>query len=161
MKKTLSRRESLKLGASLGATAFALPFLDVQNEAHAFTTKSHIKISESDGGEDWVEVHKGKGTTLATRFPFDGGAKPANFLTYDFPPGASEGVHTHNIGDEEMGSYDEFYYVVSGSGQMEIDGEIVHVKEGDHVFTPNGVAHGIENTSKTNHLKVFLTYIER
>lgn len=32
---------------------------------------------------------------------------------------------------------------------------------GDHVFTPIGVPHGIENTSDEHHLKVFLTFIYR
>jgi mannose-6-phosphate isomerase-like protein (cupin superfamily) len=52
--------------------------------------------------------------------------------------GASEGVHTHKPQDASLGSFDEFYYIVSGSGEMQIDGQKVPVRPGDHVFTPNG-----------------------
>jgi mannose-6-phosphate isomerase-like protein (cupin superfamily) len=59
------------------------------------------------------------------------------------------------------GQSDEFYYVISGSGEMEIDGEKVPVTAGDHIFTPNGVAHGIENTTAEGDLKVYLLAVKR
>ena len=107
-------------------------------------------------------IHGGKGVTAVKSFKFEGEPSPAHFLIYDFPPGSSEGVHVHdqsNGGGE--GAYDEYYYVISGEGQMEIDGEIMPVRQGDHIHTPLGVFHGIENTSSSEHLRVFLTYISR
>jgi quercetin dioxygenase-like cupin family protein len=107
-------------------------------------------------------VHEGKGTIDIKMFFKDEGApKPALLLIYNIPPGASEGVHTHNVGDQKMGSFDEFYYIMDGSGQMQIDGKVVPVCTGDHIFTPNGVSHGIENTSSTSHLKVYLVAMIR
>lgn len=107
-------------------------------------------------------VHEGKGT-IGVKFFFrhEGVAKPALLLNYNIPPGASEGVHTHNPGSVEQGSFDEFYYILSGNGEMEIDGKKVPVKPGDHIFTPNGVAHGIENTSTSGDLKVYLVAMIR
>jgi oxalate decarboxylase/phosphoglucose isomerase-like protein (cupin superfamily) len=96
-----------------------------------------------------------------TKITTAGLSKPAMLLIYDIPPGASEGVHTHNVGDTKVGSYDEFYYIISGQGEMQIAGERVAVKPGDHVFVPNGVAHGIENTAVDGNLKVYLTAIGR
>jgi len=154
MKKNISRRDGLKLGIAMGVSAFT-------GTSIAADKKSYSKISESAGREIWDDIHGGKGSVPTKRFGFDGAMQPANFLTYDFPPGASEGIHTHILNDENAGSFDEFYYVVSGVGQMEIDGEIVPIKEGDHVFTPIGVSHGIENTSEKENLKVFLTFILR
>lgn len=63
--------------------------------------------------------------------------------------------------NDPEGSFDEFYYILSGSGEMEIDGRRVPVKAGDHIFTPNGVAHGIENTSIGENLKVYLVAMRR
>ncbi len=109
----------------------------------------------------WASAHGGKGTIGVKTFPFAGCTLPTNFLTYDIPPHASEGVHTHHLDDPVEGSFDECYYIVAGEGRMEIGGGTVPVKAGDHVFVPVGVPHGIENTSPTAHLKVFLTYIYR
>lgn len=109
----------------------------------------------------WISIHEGKGLSGFKYYRFDGAALPASFVTYDLPPGASEGVHTHLLDDPVEGSFDEFYYIVSGSGQMEIGDEIVPVTAGDHVFTPIGTPHGIENTAKNQNLKVFLTFVFR
>jgi gentisate 1,2-dioxygenase len=110
----------------------------------------------------YAGVHEGKGA-LNIKFFFrdEGAPKPALLLIYNIPPGASEGVHTHNVGDKKMGSFDEFYYILAGSGVMEIDGQKVPVAVGDHIFTPNGVSHGIENTSSDADLKVYLVAMTR
>ena len=110
----------------------------------------------------YPHVHEGKGA-IDVKFFFrqDRYAHPALLLIYDIAPGASEGVHTHRPGDTVMGSYDEFYYILSGSGVMEIDGKKLTVTAGDHIFTPNEVAHGIENTSDTVPLKVYLVAVIR
>ena len=107
-------------------------------------------------------IHQGKGTGRARLFRFDGASAPAYFLIYDLPPGASEGVHVHYLDNHNKeGSFDEYYYFMSGQGQMEIDGEIVPVAKGDHVHTPLEVAHGVENTHASENLRVFLTFIQR
>ena len=54
---------------------------------------------------------------------------------------------------------DEYYYVISGSGIMRIDGEIVDVSQGDFIYTPAGASHGIENTAEHGQLIVMLTVI--
>jgi mannose-6-phosphate isomerase-like protein (cupin superfamily) len=107
-------------------------------------------------------VYEGKGA-IHVKFFFrkEGAPEPARILIYTIPPGASEGVHIHQPGDTKVGSFDEFYYIISGSGEMEIEGETVPVTAGDHVFIPNGVAHGIENTSATADLKVYLLAVMR
>jgi oxalate decarboxylase/phosphoglucose isomerase-like protein (cupin superfamily) len=107
-------------------------------------------------------VYEGKGA-IDVKFFFrkEGAPEPARLLVYTIPPGASEGVHLHRPGDAKFGSFDEFYYIISGSGEMEIEGEKVPVTAGDHVFIPNGVAHGIENTSAEGDLKVYLLAVMR
>jgi mannose-6-phosphate isomerase-like protein (cupin superfamily) len=107
-------------------------------------------------------AHEGKGTIdVKLFFQEESASKPALLLIYTIPPGASEGVHTHNIGDPKMGSFDEFYYIISGRGEMQIDGKKLLVSAGDHIFTPNGAAHGIENTAHEGDLKVYLVAVTR
>jgi hypothetical protein len=122
----------------------------------------YAKEVEADGMVALPSLHQGKGKAKIRYFPFDGAPAPAHFILYDLPPGASEGVHTHFLDDRNKeGAFDEYYYIISGQGQMEIDGENVPVKQGDHVHTPLDVAHGIENTHATEDLRVFLTFIKR
>jgi len=120
------------------------------------------KDSEANGVVEITGIHAGKGTGKAKFFGFDGAPAPAHFIIYDLPPGASEGVHVHFLDDRnQQGSFDEYYYFISGQGQMEIDGEIIAVAQGDHVHTPLEVAHGVENTHPAENLRVFLTFIKR
>ena len=120
------------------------------------------KDREADGMVEITGIHEGKGKGKAKFFRFAGAPFPAHFMVYDLPPGASEGVHVHFLDDRNKeGSFDEYYYIISGQGQMEIDGTIVPVAKGDHVHTPLEVAHGIENTHATEDLRVFLTFIKR
>lgn len=158
---SISRRESLLLGACGLASARLGQTQSMDTSRPWVRSTKFVKDAEHDGMRSYERVHEGKGSTGVKYFPFDHAPAPANFMIYDFPPGASEGVHVHRLGDAQLGSYDEYYYVVSGSGRMEIDGQIVPVKAGDHVFTPLDVHHGIENTSANENLKIFLTYIER
>ena len=124
--------------------------------------RGYTKDREADGMREIAGIHQGKGTGKAKWFRFANTPWPAHFMIYDLPPGASEGVHVHFLDDRNKeGAFDEYYYVMSGQGQMEIDGEIVPVAAGDHVHTPLEVAHGIENTHPTEHLRVFLTFIAR
>jgi len=157
----ISRRASLILG-TFGLVSLQPARPQSMDRSAPWVRKAQfVKDIEQEGMRSYEHVHEGKGSTGVRLFRFDRAPAPANFLVYDFPPGASEGVHVHRFGNRKLGSFDEFYYIVSGAGQMEIDGQVVPVKAGDHVFTPLDVFHGIENTSTGENLKVFLTYVER
>lgn len=62
------------------------------------------------------------------------------FAQVTVPPGSSIGYHQH-IGESET------YYIVSGSGEYNDNGEIYTVSPGDRTFTDSGMWHGIENKS--------------
>ncbi|MGC4252610.1 MAG: cupin domain-containing protein [Sphingobium sp.] len=130
--------------------------------ARSLGKATFAKDSEATGMLEYAGIHDGKGSAKVKFFAFGGAPNPAHFIIYDLPPGASEGVHVHFLDNRnEEGSFDEYYYIVSGQGQMEIDGVNVPVAAGDHVHTPLEVAHGIENTHATDNLRVFLTFIRR
>lgn len=134
-------------------------------QAAAVPIRKYQKVAARDGVKVYPALHHGKGQ-VDVQFFFrtgrtTGAAEPALLMTYTIPPGASEGVHTHRLGDPLAGSFDEFYYIVSGSGEMQIDDEAVPVVAGDCVFTPIGVAHGIENTAKQGDLLLHLVAMRR
>ena len=52
------------------------------------------------------------------------------------PPGGSTERHYHKESEE-------FYFITSGVGKMEIDGETVDVKPGDAILIPPGAWHQI------------------
>lgn len=162
---TIDQDTKLNRRAALAAagTCFAM----LSQKAFATTDgvrpkPAYAKDSEAQGMVEVKGIHAGKGKGGVKMFPFAGAPKPAHFLIYDLSPGGSEGTHVHFLDNRNgEGAFDEYYYIVSGQGQMEIDGQIVPVEAGDHVHTPLEVAHGIENTHPTENLRVFLTFIQR
>lgn len=55
-----------------------------------------------------------------------------------FEPGQVQAVHSHN-------GQDKLYYVVEGTGVVEVGGEVSTVHATDLVLAPSGVPHGIVN----------------
>ncbi len=149
----ISRRHILT-AAAFGAV------LNSAAMARAGTPKFKLE-SDRQKIRSFHAVHEGLGSIDVRVFDFAGASAPANFLIYDIPFGASEGVHHHNLADPKLGAFDEYYYIIEGRGKMMIDGVPIMVGAGDHVHTPLDVAHGIENIDARQRLKVFLTYIDR
>lgn len=55
-------------------------------------------------------------------------------------PGVSIGIHPHD--------HEEYYLILSGQGDMTLDGERVAVQTGDITAIYPGGSHGLENTSE-------------
>jgi quercetin dioxygenase-like cupin family protein len=116
-------------------------------------------IHEADVIEELPNLYGGDGTISARYFRFDQTPAPANFVIFDIPPGASEGVHTHPYSGPN--AFDEYYYVMDGEGEITIDETCVSIKTGDYVHLPLGVVHGVRNSLPDKSLRIFLTYILR
>src|SRR3546814_4353502 len=56
----------------------------------------------TEGFNKFKAVHEGLGELGVRLFDFGGAAAPANFMIYDIPPGASEGVPLHNLSDPAL-----------------------------------------------------------
>jgi mannose-6-phosphate isomerase-like protein (cupin superfamily) len=161
--RELTRREGL--GLSL-LTLAAAQMREAGASSHPPVPRPVIPaagfLKEDMGSTAWMNVHEGVGSLGVQRHRFGDAAHPAHFIIYDIPPGASEGTHVHlPDNSNQLGVFDEFYFILSGEGRMEINGAHVPVRAGDHVFTPIGVPHGIENHGTSGNLKVFLTFVER
>ena len=61
------------------------------------------------------------------------------FAEVTLNPGCSIGYHPHD-------SETEYYFILSGTGTVNDDGNEVQVKQGDSVITGNGASHSIKNT---------------
>jgi len=158
----LSRRAALAAAGTCFAMLSQRALAATLADGDARPKPAYAKDSETRGMIEVKGIHAGKGKGGVKMFPFAGAPKPAHFLIYDLSPGGSEGTHVHFLDNRNNeGAFDEYYYIISGRGQMEIDGQIVPVVAGDHVHTPLEVAHGIENTHPTENLRVFLTFIKR
>jgi oxalate decarboxylase/phosphoglucose isomerase-like protein (cupin superfamily) len=124
--------------------------------------KPYQCVHESVVSTNIVSLYGGNGTIEVSRlFRSEGFLAPILLAVYRIPPGASEGVHRHDHGDDNLGALDEMYYVISGRGHMIMDGRRVPVATGDCIFAPTGLPHGIENTSADTDLKVHIVAAPR
>jgi quercetin dioxygenase-like cupin family protein len=57
-----------------------------------------------------------------------------------FEPGQAQKVHAH-------GGADKLYYVVEGSGEFEVGEEVRQVSEGELLYVPADIPHGVLNNS--------------
>ncbi len=57
-----------------------------------------------------------------------------------FEPGQSHALHTH-------AGMDKMYYVLEGAGLFLLEGREISMAAGDLLVAPDGVPHGVKNTS--------------
>lgn len=102
-----------------------------------------------------IQAHGGEGLIRFARIvDRNGVAGSCNFIDLaELPPGSSVGTHTH------AGSEEEFYLVLSGSGQMTRNGEVFPVGAGDLIRNPPGGTHSLRNTG-SEPLRIFVFEVE-
>jgi mannose-6-phosphate isomerase-like protein (cupin superfamily) len=90
--------------------------------------------------EEKEKMRDGEGSVHFTYFLDGSTEKNARMLAeLTLNPGSSIGYHRH---DAET----EYYFITSGTGTVNDNGEEVSVKAGDAVVTGNGASHSIKNT---------------
>lgn len=87
-------------------------------------------------------AHEGNGVSrhafVTTKRHVASGLRFAIYV--EVPPGVSIGQHRHDVTNEE------YYFILSGTGEMEVDGEVIPVKAGELVRNDPGGQHGLINT---------------
>ena len=102
------------------------------------TEKRHFQFGTLT--PDSVTAHNGKGHVLTTRVMEKGLDSECHFVDMTIvPPGSSIGAHTHSNDNEE------FYIVISGSGEMLVGQETFSVSAGHVIANPRGGTHGLVN----------------
>jgi mannose-6-phosphate isomerase-like protein (cupin superfamily) len=88
---------------------------------------------------------------IADRAGLDGSC---NFIDLaELAPGTSVGLHTHDVSEEE------FYLVLTGTGEMTRNGETFTVQPGDLIRNPPGGTHSLRNTGSSP-LRIFVFEVE-
>jgi quercetin dioxygenase-like cupin family protein len=86
-------------------------------------------------------AHAGAGSVLAARVVDRPAGEPLRFLDLvEVPVGATVGRHRHSTGDEEL------YVIVSGTGEVELDGAVLACGPGDVILNRPGGTHALRVT---------------
>jgi mannose-6-phosphate isomerase-like protein (cupin superfamily) len=59
---------------------------------------------------------------------------------------AGESLLPASAHGKEGEGHDETYVIMKGSCKLELDGEMLDIKEGDVIFIPGGIYHGLDNS---------------
>jgi len=94
-------------------------------------------------------THEGKGTTTGYSFFADADSLKTVFRKRVLHPGSSIGYH--------LQKEDEIYYIIRGTGEMQINGKTFPVKAGDAILTKPGSSHGLKQTG-TADLAIIIVY---
>ena len=93
--------------------------------------------------------HKGGGNSTAHKFFNAATNSKLQFTKRILHPGSAIGYH--------LQKEEEIYYIASGTGEMQMNGEIFMVQTGDAILTLAGSSHGLKQTGKDD-LVVIINY---
>lgn len=102
--------------------------------APAATRESYVE-NEAAIAVEQPGPHQGEGTSTAYPFFEDAEGFRVVFRKRALHPGASIGLHTNDK--------DEVYYVLSGRGELTLEGKVSEVGPGDAILTRDGDSHGL------------------
>lgn len=112
----------------------------------------YILEHEKDIAAEQPGPHNGKGITTAYSFFSKANGFKLAFRKRVLHPGSSIGYHLQ----EE----DEVYYVISGSGEMTMNGKSFTVTTGDAILTRPGSYHGLVNNTNSD-LAIIINYEQK
>ncbi|GGB25616.1 hypothetical protein GCM10011492_14670 [Flexivirga endophytica] len=88
-------------------------------------------------------LHGGSGEITVQWHAFEQLRLPVAVQTWRLPPGASEGLHTHDPTSDPL---EELYLVIAGTGRMRVDDDVHDIRPGDCVVAAAGTEHDLTNT---------------
>ncbi|MBW8808926.1 MAG: cupin domain-containing protein [Lysobacter sp.] len=130
------------------ASAISAPIVLATDRNRPSRSDSYVERA-ADIAVEQPGPHEGDGTTTA--YPFFEHASDFDlvFRRRALHPGASIGEHTNDK--------DEIYYIVSGRGELMLDGKRSQVAAGDAVLTRNGSRHGLRQIGAQD-LSIIVVY---
>ncbi len=111
---------------------------------------------EGDDIRTAASVHGGEGAIQISRFFRDKLTLPIHVQLWELEPGVTEGEHTHPT-DDPADNFEELYFVLSGTGEITIDGDRRPVAAGDAILVPTGIHHGLIATGAES-LRILLIF---
>lgn len=113
------------------------------------TTQPYILEHEKDIAKDEPGTHNGGGNTTGYSFFSRADGLKMTFRKRVLHPGSAIGYH--------LQKEDEIYYIISGTGEMQMNGKTFPVKTGDAVLTRPGSSHGLKQTGNDD-LVIIINY---
>ena len=101
--------------------------------------KKSLRVRESEAASGTLPVPGGRSVFRILLDEQSVGAKQFALLVNEFDPGLTSTAHKHDAEEHA-------FYVISGTGIMNIEGEKISVAPGDAVFVPPGKMHQISST---------------
>ena len=117
--------------------------------AFSQTTQPYILEHENDIAKNEPGTHNGGGSTVGYSFFSKTDGLKMVFRKRVLHPGSAIGYHLQNE--------DEIYYIISGTGEMQMNGNSFPVKAGDAILTRPGNSHGLRQTGKAD-LVIIINY---
>lgn len=114
------------------------------------TKDPYILEHEKDIAAQQPGPHDGGGTTTAYNFFAKAEDFHLAFRKRILHPGSSIGYH--------LQKEDEIYYVLSGRGEMQMNGKSFEVKAGDAILTRPGSSHGLKQVGQED-LVIMINYV--
>ena len=129
--------------------AFALGLGFHRLAAQSKVLGGYIIEHDADIAKDEPGTHNGGGMTIGYSFFSKVPKMGLVFRKRTFHPGSGVGYHEQ--------TEDEIYYVLSGKGEMTLDGKKVDVTPGTAVLTRTGSSHGLKQVGSED-LTILINY---
>jgi mannose-6-phosphate isomerase-like protein (cupin superfamily) len=124
-------------------------FVFVLGRAFSQSKQPYILEHEKDIAKNEPGTHNGGGSTTGYSFFAKADSLKLTFRKRVLHPGSAIGYH--------LQKEDEIYYIISGTGEMQMNGKTFPVKAGDAILTRPGSSHGLKQTGK-NDLVIIINY---
>ncbi len=115
----------------------------------AQSKQPYILEHEKDIAKTEAGTHNGGGNTIGYSFFSKADSLKLTFRKRILHPGSAIGYH--------LQKEDEVYYIISGTGEMLMNGKSFMVKQGDAILTRPGSSHGLRQTGKAD-LVIIISY---
>ncbi|MGE0883066.1 MAG: cupin domain-containing protein [Blastocatellales bacterium] len=135
-------------GAALVAFGVMIGW-QIGNRQHAQAGEAYIHERDEQVAKTGAAPHNGPGRSTGYSFFEKAEGFKQVFRKRVLHPGAAIGYH--------LQKEDEVYYVLSGTGLMQMNGQEFPVKAGDAILTRPGSSHGLKQTGKDD-LALIIVY---
>jgi mannose-6-phosphate isomerase-like protein (cupin superfamily) len=119
----------------LAAALYTFTAIAKQKPQEGYLLEQEKNIGVAEPGP-----HEGGGNTIAHRFFKSATNSKLQFTKRILQPGSAIGYHLQK--DEEI------YYIISGTGEMTMNGKMFPVQTGDAILTFGGSSHGLKQVGK-------------
>jgi mannose-6-phosphate isomerase-like protein (cupin superfamily) len=125
-------------------------FMTLSISAHSQDKQQpSILEHEKDIAKNEPGTHNGGGNTTGYSFFSKADSLKMGFRKRVLHPGSAIGYH--------LQTEDEVYYIISGTGEMQMNGKIFTVKAGDAILTRPGSSHGLKQIGNDD-LAIIIVY---